>query len=57
MAERKGCEMEKLDRAEWLRYWESWCRYIASGGTESWPRDAFESLLDWVEELQGYKKW
>jgi hypothetical protein len=30
--------------------WDSWRRYIADGGGASWPRDAFEALLSWIEE-------
>jgi len=30
--------------------WDRWREYIAGGGTGSWPRDAFESLLDEHDE-------
>ena len=30
--------------------WDSWRKYIAEGGKASWPRDAFESLLDYFDE-------
>src|SRR3954468_5058020 len=33
--------------------WDSWRRYIAGGGGASWPRDAFECVLDWVAEECG----
>ena len=31
-----------------LKRWDIWRRYIASGGKGSWPRDEFESLLDYL---------
>jgi len=31
-----------------LKRWDIWRRYIASGGKSSWPRDEFESLLDYL---------
>ena len=39
-----------LDREQVMRKWDSWREYIASGGTDSWPRDDFECLLDAYEE-------
>ena len=33
-----------------MKQWDSWRRYIAAGGKDSWPRDAFESLLDEYDE-------
>jgi len=32
-----------------LREWDRWRSYIAHGGTASWPRDSFESLLDYYD--------
>ena len=29
-----------------MKEWDKWREYIAAGGKGSWPRDAFESLLD-----------
>lgn len=29
-----------------MKQWDSWREYIANGGLASWPRDAFEALLD-----------
>jgi hypothetical protein len=29
-----------------MKEWDKWREYIANGGGGSWPRDAFESLLD-----------
>lgn len=29
-----------------MRCWDQWRAYLAGGGTASWPRDGFESLLD-----------
>ena len=37
-----------------MKEWENWYKYIAEGGGGSWPRDAFESLLDYFnEKLKG----
>jgi len=33
-----------------MREWDKWRSYIANGGGGSWPRDAFESLLDYFDE-------
>lgn len=33
-----------------MKQWDAWRSYIAKGGGGSWPRDAFESLLDYLEE-------
>lgn len=30
--------------------WDAWRSYIHKGGTASWPRDAFEALLDGIDE-------
>lgn len=30
--------------------WGMWRSYIASDGKASWPRDAFESVLAWIED-------
>jgi len=38
--------MEKMDRELIMKQWDTWRKYIAEGGKASWPRDAFESLLD-----------
>lgn len=32
------------------KHWDAWRAYIANGGKASWPRDAFESVLDWIAE-------
>ena len=39
-----------MDRESIMKQWDSWREYIAGGGKGSWPRDAFESLLDYFEE-------
>jgi len=31
-----------------LKRWDIWRRYFSSGGKSSWPRDEFESLLDYL---------
>ena len=31
--------------------WDSWRKYIASGGDSSWPRDQFEGHLDAIAEI------
>jgi len=34
--------------------WGSWISYYAEGGRGTWPRDAFEALIDYYEEkLEG----
>ncbi|RKY08638.1 MAG: hypothetical protein DRP56_03805 [Planctomycetota bacterium] len=48
-----GLEMKKTEippRKEIMAMWDAWRDYIASGGRGSWPRDAFESILDAYEE-------
>ena len=37
-------------REEIMEEWDKWREYIANGGGGTWPRDAFESLLDWYDE-------
>ena len=37
-------------REDIMKQWDRWREYIANGGEGSWPRDAFESLLDYFEE-------
>lgn len=39
-----------MDRAEIMQQWDTWRKYIAGGGGGSWPRDAFEALLDAIDE-------
>lgn len=34
------------DQEPVMKQWDAWRSYIARGGGGSWPRDAFESLLD-----------
>jgi len=38
------------DRKSIMKQWDRWRKYIADGGGGSWPRDAFESLLDYYDE-------
>ena len=33
-----------------MKEWDQWRKYIAEGGKASWPRDAFEILLDYFDE-------
>lgn len=33
-----------------LKQWDRWVKYYKAGGGASWPRDAFESLLDHFDE-------
>ena len=42
--------MNPEDREDVMKHWDSWRKYIADGGGGSWPRDAFESLLDYYDE-------
>ena len=47
-----------ISRDSIMAEWDRWREYIAGGGTGSWPRDAFEALLDrHDEELERHKKW
>lgn len=37
-----------------MEAWDKWRSYIAEGGKASWPRDAFESMLDCIAgECEG----
>lgn len=36
-----------------LTEWDGWRKYIADGGRGSWPRDAYECILDWIAEECG----
>ncbi len=45
-----GRILEITDRESIMKQWDSWRKYIANGGKSSWPRDAFESVLDYYEE-------
>lgn len=38
-------EPDKL-KYEIMKKWDSWMKYYQAGGCTSWPRDAFESLID-----------
>ena len=39
-----------------MKQWDRWRSYIAKGGGGSWPRDAFEAVLDMYEEkIEGLK--
>ena len=38
------------DRESIMKQWDSWRQYIAEGGGGSWPRDAFEAVLDYYDE-------
>jgi len=42
--------MNQVDREEIMKRWDKWVKYYKSGGGGSWPRDAFEALLDNLEE-------
>ena len=43
------------DRTEtMMKQWESWITYYVEGGRGTWPRDAFEALIEYYEErLRG----
>jgi len=37
-----------------MKQWSSWVLYHVGGGRGTWPRDAFEALIDYYEEkLEG----
>jgi len=46
---RKEKAMTDAERESIMRQWDSWRVYIARGGKGSWPRDAFEALLDTLD--------
>lgn len=33
------------DHEDIMQQWDSWRKYIAEGGTASWPRDEFEMVI------------
>lgn len=33
-----------------MKEWDAWVRYYRSGGGGTWPKDAFEGLLDYFDE-------
>ena len=35
-----------------MQCWDNWRKYIAEGGGGSWPRDAFEALLDDIDSVR-----
>ena len=43
--------MNPKDREDTMKHWDRWCKYYKEGGGGSWPRDAFESLLDYYDEI------
>ena len=46
MIEYKG----DFDRETMMRQWDDWAAYLKGGGGGTWPRDAFEALLDYFED-------
>jgi uncharacterized protein YukE len=42
----------KMDREKAIRQWDKARKYIADGGSASWPGDMFESYLDRITELE-----
>ena len=39
------------DRVEtMMAQWDSWVEYYAYGGRGTWPRDAFEALIQYYED-------
>ena len=41
----------EIDRIEtMMKQWDSWLQYYISGGRGTWPRDAFEALIEYYEE-------
>ena len=35
-----------MTREEIMEQWDRWVKYYRGGGGASWPRDAFEALID-----------
>lgn len=43
-----------MNREQIMQMWDLWRKTIAGGSGASWPRDAFESVLDaYDEEIAG----
>jgi len=41
----------EIDRIEtMMRQWDSWIEYYIEGGRGTWPRDAFEALIQYYED-------
>jgi len=50
---RKAKKTELVDFSTYegiMKEWDRWREYIAEGGRGSWPREAFESLLEYFDE-------
>lgn len=58
-------DYQDTSRESIMKQWDGWRKYIAEGGGGSWPRDAFEAILDHFEEekekllaeLEAIKQW
>ena len=48
---------DRFEREQIMPQWDNWCRYIAKGGTASWPRDEFECLLDAYDEAVAERRF
>jgi len=42
-----------MNREEVMAQFDRWVKYYRDGGGGSWPRDAFEALLDSLEEKKS----
>ena len=41
----------EIDRTEtMMKQWDSWMTYYIEGSRGTWPRDAFEALIEYYEE-------
>ena len=45
-----------MNRDKIMAQWDSWVKYYKAGGASSWPRDAFESLLDEFEQVYSRER-
>lgn len=53
-----GIPVQKLripaHNEEVMKHWDAWRAYIKNGGAASWPRDAFEVLLDELDNERSF---
>lgn len=40
---------------EIMQQWDEWRHYIANGGGGSWPRDAFEAILQYLQDQYNFR--
>lgn len=45
--------IEKIDKEKIMCQWDFWRKRIAEGDKSSAPRDWFESIIDYISELES----